>query len=125
MVRRKNSSPRRGKQKSGEKLEIQISQRRFTLTKKTWKHIQKLQNSTSLLIPKLPFARIVKEVMQDITGQREWRVQSAALSALQEAAECYLVHYFEDSNLAAMHGRRITLMNKDMKFIQQVRQEFT
>jgi histone H3-like centromeric protein A len=76
------------------------------------REIRKYQKSTDLLLKKLPFARLVKEVAQDyVTGEYNLgpdirhvglRWQSHALAALQEAAEAYLVHLFEDANLCAL-----------------------
>ena len=48
------------------------------------------------------------------------RFQSAALSALQEASEAFLVQLFEDCNLAAIHAKRVTIMDRDMRFINRV-----
>lgn len=72
---------------------------------KALREIRKYQKSTDLLIAKLPFARVVKEVAeefvsnvydssQDAVGLR-W--QASAILALQEATEAYLVHLFEDA----------------------------
>ena len=52
---------------------------------------------------------------------REYRWQAAALLALQEAAEAYLVHLFEDANLCAIHAKRVTLMVKDVQLARRIR----
>ena len=79
------------------------------------------QKSTDLLIRKLPFQRLVREIAQDIkTG---YRFQSTALLALQEAAEYYLVGLFEDSNLCAIHAKRVTIMPKDIQLARRIRGE--
>jgi histone H3 len=49
------------------------------------------------------------------------RIQSLALSALQEMAEAYLTSLFEDSNLLAIHARRVTLMPKDLQLARRIR----
>ena len=85
------------------------------------KDIRHYQGSTALLIRKLPFQRVVREITQDIkTGLR---FQSAALLCLQEATEAYLVSLFEDSNLCAIHARRVTIMPKDIQLARRIRGE--
>lgn len=51
------------------------------------------------------------------------RFQSSALAALQEAAEAYLVSLFEDTNMAAIHAKRVTIMPKDMALARRLRGE--
>jgi hypothetical protein len=63
-----------------------------------------------LLIRKLPFQRLVREIAQDF--KTDLRFQSAAIGALQEASEAYLVGLFEDTNLCAIHAKRVTIMPK-------------
>ena len=85
------------------------------------KDIRHYQGSTALLIRKLPFQRVVREITQDIkTGLR---FQSAALLCLQEATEVYLVSLLEDSNLCAIHTRRVTIMPKDIQLARRIRGE--
>ncbi|GFP87083.1 histone h3.2, partial [Phtheirospermum japonicum] len=72
------------------------------------REIQKYQKSTELLIRKLPFQRLVREIAQDF--KTDLRFQSSAVAALQEAAEAYLVGLFEDTNLCAIHAKRVTIM---------------
>jgi histone H3/H4 len=84
--------------------------------------IRHYQRSTDLLLRKLPFARLVREITYDHVRTGEvyrWQVQ--ALLALQEAAEAYLVHLFEDANLCAIHARRVTLMPKDIHLARRIR----
>lgn len=57
-----------------------------------------MMQSTELLIRKLPFQRLVREIAQDF--KTDLRFQSSAVMALQESAEAYLVSLFEDTNLA-------------------------
>lgn len=84
------------------------------------KEIRKYQRQTDLLIRKLPFARLVKEVQTEFT-QNNYRWQASACLALQEAAEAHLVGLFEDSNLCAIHGNRITVQVKDMQLARRIR----
>jgi histone H3 len=75
--------------------------------------IHKYQKSTDLLICKLPFQRFLREVTQDFHG--DIRYQATALAASQEASEAYLIGLLEDTNLCAIHARRVTIMPKDMQ----------
>ena len=74
--------------------------------------IRVYQKSTQLLIRKLPFQRLVREIAEDF--KMELRFQGVAIMALQESAEAYLVRLFEDSNLYAIHVKRVTIMPKDI-----------
>eukprot|EP00088_Acartia_fossae_P052833 TRINITY_DN59870_c0_g1_i1.p1 TRINITY_DN59870_c0_g1~~TRINITY_DN59870_c0_g1_i1.p1 ORF type:complete len:155 (-),score=30.28 TRINITY_DN59870_c0_g1_i1:266-682(-) len=83
------------------------------------REIRKYQKSTDLLIRKLPFQRLVREIAQEY--KPDLRFQSSAISALQEAAEAYLVALFEDTNLAAIHAKRVTIQVKDMVLARRLR----
>lgn len=87
------------------------------------REIRKYQKSTSLLIRKLPFQRLVREIAQDF--KNSLRFQSLAILALQEAAEAYLVQLFEDTNLCAIHAGRVTIMPKDIQLARRIRGERT
>ena len=78
------------------------------------REIRRYQKSTELLIRKLPFQRLVREIAQDF--KTDLRFQSSAVLALQEASEAYLVGLFEDTNLCAIHAKRVTIMPKVYKF---------
>ena len=89
------------------------------------KQIRQYQKSTELLIRKLPFQRLVREIAGDsevITSPLcgKVRFQSAAIMALQEAAEAYLVGLFEDTNLCAIHAKRVTIMPKDIQLARRI-----
>ena len=85
------------------------------------RQIRHYQKSTELLIRKLPFQRLVRELAQEFNN--DLRFQSTALMALQEAAEAYLVGLFEDTNLCAIHAKRVTIMTKDMHLARRIRGE--
>lgn len=85
------------------------------------REIRRYQKSTDLLIRKLPFQRVVREVTQDLGA--EMRFQASALAALQEAAESYLVGLMEDTNLCSIHTKRVTIMPKDMQLARRLRGE--
>ena len=85
------------------------------------REIRRYQKSTDLLIKKAPFQRLVREVAQDF--KTDLRFQSSAVMALQEASEAFLVGLFEDTNLCAIHARRVTIMPKDMQLARRIRGE--
>ena len=85
------------------------------------REIRKYQKSTELLIRKLPFQRLVREVAQEFKS--DLRFQTSAVLALQEACESYLVGLFEDTNLCAIHAKRVTIMPKDMQLARRIRGE--
>ncbi|CAJ0906162.1 6658_t:CDS:2 [Entrophospora sp. SA101] len=82
------------------------------------REIRHYQKTTNRLIRMLPFQRLVKEIAQSI--RLDIHFQSIAISALQEASESYLVSLFEDTNLAAIHGKRITIQPKDMQLAHRI-----
>ena len=85
------------------------------------REIRRYQKSTDLLIRKLPFQRLVREVAQEFKS--DLRFQSSAVLALQEASESYLVGLFEDTNLCAIHAKRVTIMPKDIQLARRIRGE--
>jgi histone H3 len=87
------------------------------------REIRCFQRSTELLIRKLPFQRLVKGIVQEMFPMKGIRMQSTALMAMQEAAEAYLVGLFEDTNLCAIHAKRVTIMPKDMHLSRRIRGE--
>lgn len=88
------------------------------------REIRQYQQSTHLLIRKLPFQRLVREIAQEFTPYGEQlRFQISAIAALQEAAEAYLVGLFEDTNLCAIHAKRTTIMPKDLQLARRIRGE--
>ena len=85
------------------------------------REIRKFQKSTELLLRKLPFQRLVREIAQDFKS--DLRFQSSAILALQEAAESYIIGLFEDTNLCAIHAKRVTIMPKDIHLARRIRGE--
>lgn len=113
------------------------------------KEIRRYQSNTDLLLLKLPFARLVRIYIyiypRNNQGRRrrvsfltqkkkvreiaitcrpmndELRWQSQAIQALQEASEAFLVHLFEDTNLLAIHAKRVTIMQKDLQLARRIR----
>ncbi len=95
--------------------------RRFRPGTVALQEIRKYQKSTELLIRKLPFQRLVREVAQDI--KTDVRFDSLSILAIQEAAEAYLASLFEDANLCAIHAKRITIQPKDIQLARRIRGE--
>ena len=85
------------------------------------RQIRKYQRSTELLVRKLPFQRLVKSIAHESVS--DVRFQRSAIVALQEATEAYLVGLMEDTNLCAIHARRVTIMVRDMKLARRIRGE--
>ncbi len=88
---------------------------------KALREIRLYQKSTELLLRKLPFQRLVREIGAEF--KNDIRFQSTAILALQEATEAYLVSLFEDTNLCAIHAKRVTITNKDMQLALRIRGE--
>lgn len=86
------------------------------------KEIRKYQKSTELLIDRLPFQRLVRDVTEGIKSGIKF--QSQAIFALQEAAEAFLVGLFEDTNLCAIHAKRVTVMPRDMQLARRSRSKY-
>jgi len=82
------------------------------------REIRRYQKSTDLLMRKLPFQRLVREVAQDF--KNDLRFEGSALLALQESAEAYLVGLFEDAYLITLERRKLTLMARDMKLAKRI-----
>jgi histone H3 len=80
---------------------------------------RKFQKSVNLVIRKLPFQRLVRQIVQDV--KPDMRMNALALLALQEATEAYMVGVFEDTNLCAIHAKRVTIMPKDMQLALRIR----
>ena len=87
----------------------------------TLREIRRCQKSTELLIRKLPFQHLVREILQG--HGVGYRVTPAMMLALQEAAEAYLVQLLEDSNLCAIHAKRVTIQPKDIQLARRIQGE--
>jgi len=116
-ARRKSSEPSRRERLPGGK------KRRYRPGTRALQEIRRYQRSTALLIRKLPFARLVREIANEhfMRPGMEFRWQGSAIEALQEAAEDHLVHLFEDANLCALHARRVTLMQRDLQLARRIK----
>jgi histone H3/H4 len=88
------------------------------------REIRHYQKTTEVLLRRLPFGRLVREVQTHIHEDPKFhafRWKAEALHALQEAAEGFLVNLLEDCNLMALHTRRITIMARDLQLVRRVR----
>jgi len=85
------------------------------------REIRRYQKSTELLLRKKPFQRLVREIAQDF--KTDLRFQGHAIMALQESGEAYLTGLFEDTNLCAIHAKRVTIMPKDIQLARRIRGE--
>ena len=84
--------------------------------------IRRYQKTSELLIRKLPFQRLIREIAQDY--KTDLRFQASAIMALQEAAEAFLIGLFEDTNLCAIHAKRVTIMPKDVQLARRIRGDY-
>uniref|UniRef100_A0A9J2PNL6 Histone H2A/H2B/H3 domain-containing protein n=1 Tax=Ascaris lumbricoides TaxID=6252 RepID=A0A9J2PNL6_ASCLU len=87
---------------------------------KALREIRQFQKTTELLIRRAPFGRLIREVTMEMAPRSDYRYQLAALGALQEAAEAFLVQLFEKSYLCAIHAKRVTLMPRDMQLVLRI-----
>ena len=85
--------------------------------------IRRYQKNMDLLIRKLPFQRLVHEIIFEY--KQDYQLAAAAVAALQEATKAYLVGLFENTNLCAIHAKRITIMPKDIQLARRIRGERT
>ena len=85
------------------------------------REIRRYQKSCETLIPRLSFSRLVREIAQQF--KQNINFQSMAVSALHEASEAYLVSMLDNSNLCAIHAKRVTLMPKDIQLSQRLRKQ--
>lgn len=88
------------------------------------REIRRFQKNDKLLLRKLPFQRLVRELALQFTtlaDNAQFRWQGSAILALQEASESYLVSVFDDTNLCAIHAKRVTIEPKDMKLARRLR----
>ncbi|ETV82938.1 hypothetical protein H257_04703 [Aphanomyces astaci] len=115
-ARRQSTPSSAGSTQSG----TPVVKRRYKPGNKALLEIRRYQKSTELLLRKLPFARLVREIQMNFSGH-QFRWQSSALLALQEAAEAHLIRIFEDATLCSIHAKRVTLMVKDIQLARRIR----
>uniref|UniRef100_A0A6C0BN48 Core Histone H2A/H2B/H3 domain-containing protein n=1 Tax=viral metagenome TaxID=1070528 RepID=A0A6C0BN48_9ZZZZ len=82
------------------------------------RQIRKYQKSTDLLLRKLPFQRLIREVAAEY--KEDLRFQATAIEAIQEASENFLVNLYEDGNLLALHASRVTVQPEDLRLAKRL-----
>jgi len=101
--------------------------RRFRPGTVALREIRRMQNTTTLLMLKRPFLRVLRDVLANMADKEARfggiKFQSIAVCAMHEASEAYLISLFEETNLCAIHARRITIMSKDMQLARRIRGE--
>lgn len=85
------------------------------------REVRKYQKTTGTLIRKAPFQRLVREVGHGAKDGLRWA--AAAVGAVQEATESYVIGLLSDSNLCALHARRVTIMPRDIHLARRLRGE--
>ncbi|XP_048141099.1 histone H3-like centromeric protein HTR12 [Rhodamnia argentea] len=118
-----STSPRRSpKKRAAPRTPIasgQKKKRRFRSGTVALREIRHFQKTWTLLIPAAPFIRTVREISGTLAPNiTRWTAE--ALVALQEAAEDFLVHLFEDATLCTIHAKRVTLMRKDFELARRL-----
>lgn len=83
------------------------------------REIRRYQKSTKLLIPKMAMLRLIKEVVSEM--KPDFKIQTAAIGALHEASEAFLVGILEDTNLCALHAKRVTIQPQDLLLARRIR----
>ena len=98
--------------------------RRLRPGTKALREIRRYQRGGEFLLPRAPLLRYVKSSLQDTPvkrpDQESWRLSREAFDALQEATESYIVHLFENAQLSAIHGKRVTVQEKDIALALRV-----
>lgn len=98
--------------------------KRKTQSVKVLKDIKKLQTTTNLLIPRAPFLRLIRELIQQRCGHKNLRITEMAVEAMREASECLLTSIFEDAYLLALHAKRVTLFPRDITLLLNLRHDY-
>ena len=113
--------PKKTESVAEEKVGKQRKVHRFHPGTVSLREIRRYQKSTELLMQKLPFQRLVRELAG--TFKEDLRFQASAIEALQHCGEAYLVELLEDSNLLSLHAKRVTVNDTDMKLARRLRRE--
>ena len=120
------SKSQKGKSSSNVKRasqEPEVRKRRARPGAKALREIKQYQRSGDNVIAKAPLRRLIKEISNRISPDARYSL--GAIGAIQECIEGYMVSLFEDTNLCAIHARRVTIMSKDMKLARRIRGETT
>jgi histone H3/H4 len=88
------------------------------------REIRRYQKSTDTLIRRLPFQRLCRQICRELTSGHEIRFQSAALRAIQEATEAYILTIFENARLSSIYAKRSTILPRDLLLVQRITSKF-
>ena len=125
MVRRKSEASSRASTSRGAKSNTRVLVNKYRIGQRrshVLKEIRYLRRSIKLLIPRSPFVRVVRDILMDLfPSENINRIQAKALEALHEAAEAYIVQFFEDCILLSKHAQRVTLKIQDMVLMRRLR----
>lgn len=120
----------RTKQTQTQKLDLKKVKkaRRWHAGTVALREIRAQQKSTEVLLKKLPFQRLVKEIMQqyEISGgdaPSMPKIKKSALESLREGANDYLVNMFKKANNLAIHAKRKTIFVSDVRLLQETLEE--
>ena len=102
-----------------EKLE---KQRKVQRGMQALKEIQKYQKGADLLIRRVSFSRLVREIVQK--RRESLKLQSSAVLALQEASEAFLVGLMGQANLCTIHAKRVTIMPRHIQLACRIQGDF-
>ena len=116
---RKQLATKAARKTSAQPTETPTKKLRYKAGTVALKEIRRYQNSTDLLIRKLPFQRFVRNIAQQYKADA--RFQAPALACLHEAVESFLSGVFEDANLCAVHSRRVTVLPRDLQLVSKLR----
>ncbi|KAI4112247.1 MAG: hypothetical protein LQ345_006579 [Seirophora villosa] len=121
--KRVGGTPKAKRRTSGVQQPRTRKARRYKPGTLALKEIRRYQRTTDLLLLKLPFSRLVRDIALSLVpiGGESLRWQSQAIQALQESCEAFLVHLFEDTNLCAIHAKRVTIQQKDVQLARRLR----
>ena len=121
-VQKKKGKAKGGVKKLPPAQQLTKKPRRYQPGTVALREIRRYQKSTELLIRKLPFQRLVRELAQDL-GKVNIRFQSGVIMVLQEALQAYIVGLLKDANLCAVHAKRVTIMPKDIQLARRIQGE--
>ncbi len=83
------------------------------------REIRKYQKTTNLLLRKLPFSRLVREVSQGFRSDIRW--QASAMQGIQEITEAFIIGLLQNANLGCIHAKRVTCMPKDVDLAHRIK----
>lgn len=100
-----------------------VTVRRVSQGVRCLREIRKATKALDLTIPKLPFQRLCRQICDERSIGKRWRRD--ALDCLHEAAEDFLIEFFQDAYICAAHAKRVTLFDKDFVTLRRLRYRFS